>query len=239
MEQFKKDLQLWYGRLERRGKLVVFLAVIALIWLIARIVLAIAGVSLGLGIFGIILNILAIILISLVITQFIIIRNMMRDARSTYKEMAMRGKRGGNPMENIAGNRNAGSLRKRGGNNSMAAVSAMTGISQSMIDKQYRPQVVGGKPTVIEDWMAIEEPGMYALVSAPKAKVEIIEATALGGGYFVGKYSEGVLKERTLMMHRGTGEPLRFQTIRHAKKALAGKSNPGKKRQTKKKKRRK
>lgn len=118
------------------------------------------------------------------------------------------------------------------------AVPAMSILSQEMIDKQFRPQLIG-KPTLVTNWMDIDGPGIYALDSVPKEKVEIIDASALGGGYYVGKYStDSILKERVLVRHQSTGEPLRFASIRNAKKAVAGKSS-SKKRTTSKKKKRK
>lgn len=219
MEQLKKDLQLWYSKLEVRGKLILGAAIVGLLWLLIQIGFGIAGRPLLSGWVAFVLNLVAVALVALVVAQFFLIRSMLRNAREQYKEMAVRGRRSGNRAEQITGVRNRGSLRRRSGNSMGQAVSMITQVKVEDLDKQYRPKPLA-KPTLVADWKAVAEPGLYALESKPKEKVEIIDAADLGGGYFVGFYGEGLLKERTLLTHRQTGEPVRFSTLRNAKKAL-------------------
>lgn len=220
----KKDLELWYSRLEPRGKIILGLAVVGLIWLLVQLGLAIAGISLGLGIFGFILNLIAMTLISLIAAQFFMMRKMQRDYEANYREMMVRGRKGGSKMEQISGRRDRGSMRRSGGGADMSqAVQMMTSVSVDNLDKHYRPKPIA-RPTIIDDWKEITEGGLYALSSAPKEKVEVIDASDIGGGFFVGKYSGKYVQERILMTHNSTGEPLRFSTLRNAKQALAGKA---------------
>ncbi len=236
MQELQKDIKNWYARLEQRGKIILGVAIVGLVWLIFQLIWAIAGGGSILPAWlSIPLNIVAVALVSLVIAQFVMMRRMQRNFQENLREAMTRGKRGGNRAEQISGVRNRGSMRARGGGvNMQQAMSMMTQVSTEDLDKQYRPKI-RPKATVIEKWAEIEEPGLYALIESPKAIVEIIEATEIGGGFFVGKYSEdGIVKERNLMTHRSTGEPLRFDTLRNAKKALSGGNRPpGKKRRKK------
>ena len=235
----KKDLELWYSRLERRGKIMLGLAVVGAVWLLIQLILAMAGAPLGLGIIGLILNFIAIGLISLIVTQFFVMRKMQRDYEANYREMMVKGRKGGSRHEQISGRRDRGSMRRASGGADMGqAMQMMTRVSTENLDKHYRPKLVG-KPTLVADWKDITEGGMYALESAPGDKVEVIDASDIGGGFFVGKYSGKYLKERTFLTHKQTGEPLRFSTLRNAKQALSGKVAIGSSGSNKKKTKRK
>lgn len=236
MQDLRKDIKLWYSRLQPRGKAFLGVALLGLIWLIFQFIWGIAVGTRLLPLFATIpLNFLAILAISLVVAQFVIMRRMQRNFQQNLREAMTKGRRGGNRAEQIGGVRNRGSMRARGGMNMQQAVSMITQVSTEDLDKQYRPKI-RPKPTLVETWSEIEDPGIYALEESPKAAVEIIDAHEVGGGFFVGKYSaDGIVKERRIMTHRSTGEPLRFDTLRNAKKALSGGNRPvGKKRRKKK-----
>ena len=235
MEQLRKDIKVWYSRLQPRGKAFLAVAGVGLLWVIFQLIWGIAvGTRLMPPWLSFILTTLAILAVTLVVTQFVVMRRMQRNFESNLREAMTRGRRGGNRAEQIGGVRNRGSMRARGGMNMQQAVSMITQVSVEDLDKQYRPKI-RPKATVVEKWSEIEEPGLYALEESPKEVVEIIDANEVGGGYFVGKYSaDGIVKERRIMTHRSTGEPLRFVTIRNAKKALSGGNRPpGKKRRKK------
>lgn len=227
MEQFRKDVTLWYSRLQTRGKVVLGFAVAGFVWLLVQII---GNIALGSPILGgwpaLLLNLVAGILIGLVVAQFFVMRNMQRNFEQNLRSSLTKGRRGGNRAEQISGMRNRGSTRNRGGNTMQSALQMVTQVSPEDLDKQYRPKPLS-KPTLVDKWQEIEAPGMYALNKSPKAKVEIIDAADIGGGFFVARYStKGLLKDRRFMTHRQTGEPLRFDTMRNAKKALdGGKSN--------------
>ncbi len=237
MQELQKDIKNWYARLEPRGKIFLGVAGVGLVWIIFQIVWGIAvGGGILPGWLTIILNMLALSLIGLVIAQFVIMRRMQRKFQENLREAMTKGRRAGNRAEQIGGVRHRGSMRARGGMNMQQAMTMMTQVSTEDLDKQYRPKI-RPKATLVEKWAEIESPGIYALQDSPKAVVEIIEATEIGGGYFVGKYgADGIMKERHIMTHRSTGEPLRFDTLRNAKKALSGGNRPaGKKRRKKRK----
>lgn len=235
MQELQKDIKNWYARLETRGKIFLGVAIAGLVWLIFQLIWGIAvGGSILPTWLTVIFNMLAIALIALVVTQFVIMRRMQRNFQENLREAMTKGRRGGNRAEQIGGVRNRGSMRARGGMNMQQAVSMITQVSTEDLDKQYRPKL-RPSATIVEKWAEIEEAGLYALEESPKAIVEIIDAQEVGGGFFVGKYSEdGIVKERHIMTHRSTGEPLRFDTLRNAKKALSGGNRPaGKKRRKK------
>ena len=239
MEQLQKDLTLWYSKLEQRGKIFLGIAAVGVVWLIFQLIWAIAGQEPFLPAWlAIIINLLFAFLIGLLIAQFIMMRRMQRDYEANLRQVMTKGRRGGNRAEQIGGVRNRGSMRQRGGMNMSKAVSMITQVDVEDLDKQYRPKPFA-KPTIVEKWQEIEEPGMYALSATPKLKVEIIDAQDIGGGFFVGKYSDDrFLKDRRIMTDRSSGEPLRFSSLRNAKKALSG-NKADKKRPTKKKRRKK
>ena len=230
MEELKKDIQLWYSRLERRGRIVLGFAVASLVWLLLQLINAIlnlagVGLPLNLGWIGWLLNIVCIVLIGLMVAQFILIRGMMRDARNLSREMPVRGRKEGNRTEQMTGIRNGASMRKRGGG--VPAVQMIAGLNAEMLDKQYRPNPLA-KATIVEDWMEITSAGFYAHASAPKDKVEIIDGSTVGGGFFIGHYVGGLVKERHFQSRNG--EPIRYNSIRNAKKSLVnGNAKPQKK----------
>lgn len=239
LKLLRKDLNLWYSRLQPRGKAFFGVAVLGLVWLLFQLIWNIATRSpILVGWPALILNTIAGLFIGLVVAQFVVMRNMQRNYERNLRESLTKGRRGGNSAENIMGTRNRASMRSRGGNQMQNAMAMINQIDPDDLDKQYRPKLIA-KPTLIAKWAEIEEAGIYALEEAPKAKVEIIEATELGGGFFVAKYAEkGVVKERRFMTHRQTGYPLRFDTLRNAKKALSGKTGAAGAKKRKPKKRR-
>ena len=231
MEELKKDIQLWYSRLERRGKILLGVAGVSLVWLLFQLINAIlniwnVGLPLNWSYLGWILNILCIVLVGLMVAQFLLVRKMMRDARDISRQMAVRGRKEGNRTEQMMGVRNGASMRKRGNGNA-PAVQMIAGITAEMLDNQYRPNPLA-KADIVENWMDITSAGFYALESAPKEKVEIIDASALGGGFFIGHYRGGLVKERAFQSRNG--EPIRYNSIRNAKKSLVnGSAKPQKK----------
>lgn len=239
MEQFKKDVTLWYSRLEKRGKIFFAVAVLGFVWIIFQLIWNIAtGSPLLGGWLAFVLNLVAAMMVGLVVAQFFIMRNMQRDFDQNLRQSLTKGRRGGNQAEQIMGKRNRGSMRQRGGQ-MQQALSMINEIDPDDLDKQYRPKMFA-KPTIVEKWQEIEDAGLYALAESPKAKVEIIDAADIGGGFFVGKYgTDGIIKERRFMTHRKTGNPLRFDTLRNAKKALSGGSKPKSNRAKPKKKKKK
>ena len=234
MEQFKKDITVWYARLEKRGKIFLAVSVLGFVWIIFQLVWNIITKSPPLGGWvAVILNILAISMVGLVVAQFILMRNMQRNFEQNLRESLTKGRRGGNQAEQIMGRRNRGSMRQRGGQ-MQQALSMINEINPDDLDKQYRPKMFA-KPTLVEKWQEIEDAGLYALAEKPKEKIEIIEASEIGGGFFVAKYdTKGIVKERHFMTHRKTGNPLRFSTLRNAKKVLSG-SNKNKPSNTRRK----
>jgi membrane protein implicated in regulation of membrane protease activity len=220
MEQLKKDIRFWYSKLERRGRIFLGLAIAGLIWLLVQFGFALAGRPLLSGWPALILNLVSLTFITLIVAQFYMVRTMTRNAREQYRELAVRGRREGNRAEQVTGMRNRGSMRRRGGTQTATqAISMITQVNVEDLDKQYRPKPVA-RPKLVADWKEIAEPGLYALESSPKQKIEIIDAADVGGGYFVGIYAGSLLKNRTIMTHKHSGEPLRFSTLRNAKKAL-------------------
>lgn len=232
-----KDIQKWYKSMETRGRIFLAVAVLGLIWLLVQLVLAITGNALTLGWLGFILNTIAFLLIGLVVAQFFMLRRMQNEYEENLKEMLVKGRRSGNPGAQIAGHRNRASGRRASSAAapSMAAIS--TGITVENVDKHYRPQVIG-RPTVVSDWSEVEVGGVYALEETPKTKVEFIDASDIGGGFFVGKYSGRYVQERTLITNN-KGEPVRYATLRNAKQALTGKPQKSNKRKPKSKKKKK
>lgn len=225
LKELRKDIVQWYGRLQQRGKLILLAAVIALVWLLFQLIWAVVvREPLLPGWAAIVINTLAVALVTLIVVQFIVVRRMQKEYEANLRQALTKGRKGGNRAEQIMGVRNRGSLRNRGGMNMSQAVSMITQVNVEDLDKQYRPKPLA-RPTLVADWQDITEPGIYALESEPNAKIEIIDASDIGGGFFVGRYSTtGLLKDRRIMTHRQTGEPLRFDSLRNAKKAVAGKS---------------
>ncbi len=235
MEALRKDISTWYSRLQPRGKIFLAVAGLGLAWLLFQFIFNIAGGQLpGPSWLYILLNVIAFTLIAMVVAQFILMRRMQRQFEQNLRQSMTKGRRGGNRAEQVMGQRNRGSMRQRGGSNMQSALRLVTQIDLDDLDKQYRPKPLA-RPTVVEKWQDIDEAGLFALESAPKAKVEIIDANEIGGGFFVAKYStDGILKDRRFMTHRQTGEPLRFDSLRNAKKALAGGNKASKKKKKRK-----
>lgn len=216
----KKDLQLWYTKLEKRGRILVWVAVAALIWLILQFV--IGGIARQTW-FSVIpnfvripLNILCVLLVALVIGQFYLVRSMLKEAQEQYQQMMVRGRRDGGGM-NITGTRPRTAGKQGKAMSQMAQ--ALPALSADLLDKQYRPKPLA-KPTLVKDWKEVAEGGVYALESNPKAKIEIIDAADIGGGYFIAYYQGGMLKERTFYTAKNNDDPVRFDSLRNAKKVL-------------------
>ncbi|MCP5098988.1 MAG: hypothetical protein GY943_25835 [Chloroflexi bacterium] len=217
----QKDIKKWYSRLTRTGKILLYAAGVALVYLLLALINRIFGiVNVDLGVFGIILNVVAILLILFVVLQAAAIIYMMREENEMYREMMTKGRRRGNSMEQAAGRRSQASMTKRGAQSAqmhVRGILTVDNINQKYPAKWYK------RPSVVTEWKEIKEPGIYALDSENKPKVEIIDASEVGGGFFVGTWEGNrFLKyKRKLILNKRTGRPQSFSSLRNAKKQLS------------------
>lgn len=219
----QKQIEKWYSRLTRTGRILLYAAIVGLVWLIFRLVDAIFGflpeLPQAVNITFFILNIVAILLITLVIAQAAAMIYMMNEESELYRQMMTRGRRGGSQLEQMAGRRDAGSMTRRGSKNMRMAVAGhltVDNVNQKYPARWYK------RATPVEDWKEIEEPGTYILSSDKKQKIEIIDATEVGGGFLLGMY-EGrfVPFRRKLVLNKKTGRPQTYTSLRNAKKQLS------------------
>ncbi|MEM7333771.1 MAG: hypothetical protein AAF490_16915 [Chloroflexota bacterium] len=217
-----KQIEKWYSRLTRTGRILLYAAIVGLVWLIFRLLDAIFGflpeLNQALNITFLVLNIIAILLITFVVAQASAIIYMMNQEGEMYREMMTKGRRGGNQLEQLGGRRDQGSMSRRGAKNMRVASAghlSVDNINQKYPARWYR------QATVIEDWKEIQEAGTYALSADKKKKVEIIDATEVGGGYLIGTWDGRFVKwQRNLVLNKKKGRPQSYSTLRNAKKQL-------------------
>jgi hypothetical protein len=216
----QKDIKKWFSRLTRTGKILLYAAGVALIWLLLGLINNIFDIiDVNLGVVGIILNVVAILLIVFVILQAAAVIYMMREENERYREMMTKGRRRGNSIEQAAGHRTQASLTRRGAQSAqmhVRGVLTVENINQKYPAKWYK------RPSIVSEWKDITEPGLYALNNSDKTKIEIIDASEVGGGFFVGTWEGNRFfkYKRTLILNKRTGRPQSYSSLRNAKKAL-------------------
>ncbi len=218
----KKDIKIWFSRLTRTGKILLYSAAVGLFWLLLGLINNIFNLVELDGVFRIIviiLNVIAILLIIFVFMQAAAVIYMMREENEMYRTMMTKGRRGGNSMEQVGGRRSQASMTKRG---SQAQAFSTGFLTVENINQKY-PARWYKKPALIADWKEIKEAGLFALEADPKTKVEIIDATELGGGYFVGTWEGNRFAKykRILVLNKRTGRPLSYSSLRNAKKKIS------------------
>jgi len=220
----QKDIKRWYSRLTRTGKILLYAAGVGLVWLLLRIVNGIFDIIViennVVNIIFTVLNVIAILLIVFVVMQAAAIIYMMREETEMYREMMTKGRRRGNQMEQVAGRRSAASMTKRGARAANVNIGGMLTVDN--INQKY-PARWYKRPVAIAEWKDISEAGVYTLEEDSSVKIEIIDATELGGGYFVGNWTGNrFLKyKRTLVLNKKTGRPQSYSSLRNAKKQLS------------------
>ena len=217
-----KQIKKWYSRLSRTGRILLYAAGVGLAWLLFQLLNTIFGFLPELPqwarVLFIVLNVIAILLITFVVAQAAAVIYMLNEESEMIREMMTRGKRG-SQMQNVAGHRNAGSMTRRGARNMQTAVGGL--LTVDAVNQKY-PARWYKRPTVIADWMEIEEPGLYALSEDRKQKIEIIDATEVGAGYLIGTFEGRFVQwKRKLVLNRKTGRPQTFSSLRNAKKQLS------------------
>lgn len=218
-----KQIEKWYSRLTKTGRIFLYAALVGLAWLIFRLLDAIFGflpdLNQAVSIVFLILNIVAILLIVFVVAQAAAIIYMMNEESEMYRNMMTKGRRGGNQIEQVGGRRDAGSMSRRGARNMRVAVGGhltVDNVNQKYPARWYK------QPTVIEDWKEISEAGTYALSTDKKKKVEIIDASDVGGGFLIGTWNGRFIQwKRELVLNKKTGRPQTFSSLRNAKKQLS------------------
>ena len=160
----RKDIERWYSRLTRTGRILLYAAGVGLVWLLFRILNAIFGFLIiennVVNIIFAVLNGVAILLITFVVMQAAAIIYMMREENEMYREMMTKGRRRGNQMEQVAGRRSAASMTKRGARNASVNLGGMLtvdNINQKYPARWYR------RPTAVSEWKEISEAGVYTL----------------------------------------------------------------------------
>ena len=219
----RKDIERWYSRLTRTGRILLYAAGVGLVWLLFRIINGIGGFLViennVVNIVFTVLNVVAILLITFVVVQAAAIIYMMREENEMYREMMTKGRRRGNQMEQVAGRRSAASMTKRGARNASVNLGGMLtvdNINQKYPARWYR------RGTAVSEWKDISEAGVYTLEDNSNVKIEIIDASEVGGGFYVGTWSGNrFLKyRRTLVLNKKTGRPQSYSSLRNAKKQL-------------------
>lgn len=222
IQNLRKAIELWSGRLTQTGKIILGAAIVGFVWIILQILNAIFGhvvprfSDFGLGWLAFILNLVAVVLILMVTAQIAFTYYSYQEAQKNYREMIVRGRRGGNPMEQVAGYRNRASGQRRGAS---AANFRMTPeLTADQINRHY-PMRWLKKPTLVEDWKDVKEAGLYALTSEPKKKIEILDASEIGGGFYLGTWGGRFVPTRDIVVNKA-GKPINFATLRLAKKGI-------------------
>jgi len=218
----QKDIKIWFSRLTRTGKILLYSAAVGLVWLLLGIInniFNIVEIDGALRIVFIVMNVIAILLIIFVLMQAAAVIYMMREENEMYREMMTKGRRRGNSMEQVGGRRSQASMTRKGAQSQAFSTGFLT---VENINQKY-PARWHKKPKLISEWKEIKESGIFALESDPKVKIEIIDATEMGGGYFVGTWEGNkVMKyKRILVLNKKTGRPLSFSSLRNAKKKIS------------------
>jgi len=220
----QKAIKQWYSRLTKTGKILLYAAAVGLVWLILQLINNIFGILLVennvVRIIFTVLNVASILLIVFVVMQAVAIIYVMREENEMYREMMTKGRRHGNRMEQAAGRRSQASMTRRGARGMNVNVTGMLTVDN--INQKY-PARWYKRPSLVAEWKDITEPGMYALESDSKQKVEIIDATELGGGFFVGTWTGNRFYQwkRVLVLNKRTGRPQSYSSLRNAKKQLS------------------
>ncbi len=220
----QKDIKRWYSRLTRTGKILLYAAGVGLVWLLLQLVNNIFDIIVVennvVRIIFTVLNVVSILLIIFVFMQAAAIIYMMREENEMYREMMTKGRRHGNQMEQVAGRRSAASMTKRGARAANVNIGGMLTVDN--INQKY-PARWYKRPTTIAEWKDITEAGVYTLKDNTNVKVELIDATELGGGFFVGTWSGNRFfkYKRSLILNKKTGRPQSYSSLRNAKKQLS------------------
>ncbi|MCO5185727.1 MAG: hypothetical protein M9941_18315 [Anaerolineae bacterium] len=229
LDTIKKEWKLWYPNLKVGGKVLFWGAVVALILLLLQFTNWLSGFfspdgetlvpTLGdlIGFWALLINTILIGLVVFVVAQFLLLRSMRQEQLEEHRQMITRGRKGGNPLEAMSGVRNRG---MRPGRAPQMQQRVAYNVSADKINQQFRPKLLA-RPTKVVAWKDITEPGVYALVAQPKDKIEIIDATEVTGGFYVGRWYKGrFFRSRQLAMHKKTNTPLQFSSVRSTKKYL-------------------
>lgn len=222
IKNLQKAIELWSSRLTQTGKIILGSAIVGFIWILLQIVNAIAGhvvppfSEFGLGWLAFILNLIAFTLVLMVVVQIAFTYYTYQEAMKSHREMIVRGRRGGSRMEQMAGRRTRASGQRRAANSANLRIAP--DVSADQLNRHY-PHRWYKKPTLVEDWKEIREPGIYALNSEPKQKIEVIDASDIGGGFYLGTWSGRFVPSRSIVTNKA-GKPINFATMRHAKKQI-------------------
>lgn len=221
LDTIKKEWNQWYPNLKPVGKTLFWLAVVSLFLIVFQLINWIVGFvpTLGslIGFWALLVNTVLVGLVTFVVAQFLLMRNMRQEQLEQHLEMITRGRKGGNPLEAMTGVRNRG---MRPGRAPQLSQRITYNATEEQINQQYRPKLLT-RPTKVDTWRDIIDPGVYALNARPKDKVEIIDATETTGGFYVGRWYKGrFLRSRHLALHKRTKTPLQFSSMRSAKKYL-------------------
>lgn len=120
IQNLRKAIELWSSRLTQTGKIILWAAIAGFVWIILQILNAIFGhvvprfSDFGLGWLAFILNLAAFLLVFMVVVQIAFTYYSYQEAIKAQREMLVRGRRGGNRMEQMAGRRNRASGQRRG-----------------------------------------------------------------------------------------------------------------------------
>ncbi|MEM7118343.1 MAG: hypothetical protein AAF614_38295 [Chloroflexota bacterium] len=224
-QKFYKDLRkaidLWSSRLTRTGKIILVAAIIGFVWLLLQTINGIFGIvptlgELGLGILAVILNIVAILLVAMVVAQIGFTYYTYQEAQKSHREMIVRGRRGGNRMEQMSGRRHRGSGQRKSARSANMRVAP--DVSADQINRHF-PHRWMKKPDLVAEWKDIKEAGIYALEETPKEKIEILDAKEIGGGFYLGTWSGRFVPQRSIVTNKA-GKPINYATLRHAKKQI-------------------
>lgn len=223
MKDLRKAVDLWSSRLTQTGKIILGAAIVGLVWIILQIINRIVGlvprfseINTFLGILAIVLNIAAVVLIVMVIAQIAFTYYTYQEAMKSHREMIVRGRRGGNRMEQMAGRRHRGSGQRKSARNTNMRVAP--DVSADQINRHF-PHRWLQKPSLVSDWKEIKEAGIFALEESPKEKIEILDAKEIGGGYYLGTWSGRFIPQRSIVTNKD-GKPINYATLRHAKKQI-------------------
>jgi hypothetical protein len=222
IQTLRKAIELWSSRLTQTGKIILGAAIVGFVWIILQILNAIFGhvvprfSDFGLGWLAFILNLIAFALVFMVVVQIAFTYYSYQEAQKNYREMIVRGRRGGSKMEQMAGHRNRASGQRRGA--SASNMRMTPDLTPDQLNRHY-PMRWFKKPTLVEDWKEVKEAGLYALTSEPKKKIEVLDASEIGGGFYLGTWSGRFVPSRDIVVNKA-GKPINFATLRLAKKSI-------------------
>ena len=215
LNTIQKRMKTLYGNYTRVGKILLGAAIVSAVWLLLYFINWIFNiVPLNLGIFGLILNLVAITFVVIAVVQAVTLNYVMEQNKEMYREMVTQGRRRGAMVQNQS------KPMMRSGKKPRAFVSghlSVDNINQKYPARWYR------RATQITEWKEISEPGLFVLQSDTKPKVEIIDAKEIGGGFFIGTWEGNrfVKYRRQLVLNKQTGRPQSYSSLRNAKKQLS------------------